>query len=210
MAVIGYIRVSSKRQTLTHQRYEIINFGTKENIKIDSWVQERISSREPLDKRRLGRLLENLRKNDILVTTEISRLGRSLLEVMKILETCLSKNCQVWTIKENYRLGNDIQSKVLAFAFGLAAEIERNLISQRTKSGLADIRSKGKKLGRPLTEDSKKLKLKVYGKKVMRLWDEGLSKSEIARRIGVNRSAVRHFIEKAEAETPVAPQKKNT
>ena len=81
------------------------------------------------------------------------------MEVMHILETCLNKNCRVWTIKESYRLGNDIQSKVMAFAFGLAAEIERQLISQRTKSSLENIRASGKKLGRPPKAASKKLKL---------------------------------------------------
>ena len=78
---------------------------------------------------------------------------------MRILENCLNKNCQVWTIKENYRLGNDIQSKVMAFAFGLSAEIERNLISQRTKASLDSIRAMGKRLGRPFSAQSKKLKL---------------------------------------------------
>ena len=81
-----------------------------------------------------------------------------MLEVMHILETCLNKNCQVWTLKENYRLGNDIQSKVMAFAFGLSAEIERNLISQRTKASLDNIRATGKKLGRPFAAQSKKTK----------------------------------------------------
>ena len=120
MTTIGYIRVSSSKQTLEHQRFEIENFALKEGIKIDEWIEEKISSRKALDKRKLGELLNNLQENDILITCEISRLGRSLLEVMKILETCLNKNCQVWTLKENYCLGNDIQSKVLAFAFGLA------------------------------------------------------------------------------------------
>lgn len=144
MTTIGYIRVSSNKQTLEHQRFEIENFAAKEHIKIDSWIEEKISSRKALEKRKLNELLKNMEENDVLITCEISRLGRSLLEVMKILETCLNKNCQVWTIKENYRLGNDIQSKVLAFAFGLAAEIERNLISQRTKSSLANIKASGK------------------------------------------------------------------
>ena len=148
MANIGYIRVSSNKQTLQHQRFEIENFALKNGIKIDTWVEEKISSRKALEKRQLGELLNNLQENDVLITCEISRLGRSLLEVMKILETCLNKNCQVWTLKENYRLGNDIQSKVLAFAFGLAAEIERQLISERTKSSLANIKASGKKLGR--------------------------------------------------------------
>ena len=85
---------------------------------------------------------------------------------MRILETCLTKNCQVLTIKKNYRLGNDIQSKVLAFAFGLAAEIERNLISQRTKSSLANLKASGKKLGSPLDAESQKLKLSKNTKKL--------------------------------------------
>ena len=159
MANIGYIRVSSNKQTLEHQRFEIENFALKNNIKIDTWVEEKISSRKALKNRKLGELLDNLQENDVLISCEISRLGRSLLEVMRILETCLNKNCQVWTLKENYRLGNDIQSKVLAFAFGLAAEIERQLISERTKSSLANIKAQGKKLGRPFNAKTKKLKL---------------------------------------------------
>ncbi len=106
MTTIGYIMVSSNKQTLEHQRFEIENFALKEGIKIDTWIEEKISSRKALDKRKLGELLNNLQENDILITCEISRLGRSLLEVMKILETCLNKNCQVWTLKENYRLGS--------------------------------------------------------------------------------------------------------
>ena len=205
MTTIGYIRVSSNKQTLKHQRFEIENFAVKNNIKIDTWVEEKISSRKALDKRKLGELLNNLQENDILITCEISRLGRSLLEVMKILETCLNKNCQVWTLKENYRLGNDIQSKVLAFAFGLAAEIERKLISERTKSSLANIKASGKKLGRPLTAESKKLKLSKNAKRVQNLVNKGLSKSQIARILGVNRSTVRHFIERIELPSYLAP-----
>lgn len=196
MTTIGYIRVSSNKQTLEHQRFEIENFAAKEHIKIDSWIEEKISSRKALDKRKLNELLKNMEENDVLITCEISRLGRSLLEVMKILETCLNKNCQVWTIKENYRLGNDIQSKVLAFAFGLAAEIERNLISQRTKSSLANIKASGKKLGRPFTSESKKLKLSKNAKKFKELFDNGLSKSQLAKTFGVSRNTVRHFIDR--------------
>ncbi|MBR3676971.1 MAG: master DNA invertase Mpi family serine-type recombinase [Alphaproteobacteria bacterium] len=194
MTTIGYIRVSSNKQTLEHQRFEITNFATKEGLKIDSWIEEKISSRKSLDKRKLGELLNNLQENDILITCEISRLGRSLLEVMKILETCLNKNCQVWTIKENYRLGNDIQSKVLAFAFGLAAEIERNLISQRTKSSLANIRATGKKLGRPFNAETKKLKLAKNQRQIQSLLKKGVSKSKIAKIFGVQRATLRKFI----------------
>lgn len=194
MTTIGYIRVSSNKQTLEHQRFEIENFALKEGIKIDTWIEEKISSRKALDKRKLGELLNNLQENDVLITCEISRLGRSLLEVMKILETCLNKNCQVWTIKENYRLGNDIQSKVLAFAFGLAAEIERNLISQRTKSSLASIKATGKKLGRPFNAETKKLKLAKNQKRIQTLLAKGVSKSQIARIFNVERATLRKYL----------------
>lgn len=196
MANIGYIRVSSNKQTLEHQRFEIENFALKKGIKIDTWVEEKISSRKVLKNRKLGELLDNLQENDVLISCEISRLGRSLLEVMRILETCLNKNCQVWTLKENYRLGNDIQSKVLAFAFGLAAEIERKLISDRTKSSLANIKAQGKKLGRPFTAESKKLKLSKNSKKIQKLLDKHMSKSEIARILGVGRGTLRRYLDR--------------
>jgi len=196
MSVIGYIRVSSNKQTLEHQRFEIEQFVKLQGLEVDNWIEEKISSRKALKKRKLGDLLENLQENDILISCEISRFGRSLLEVMRILEICLTKNCQVWTIKENYRLGNDIQSKVLAFAFGLAAEIERNLISQRTKSSLANLKATGKKLGRPLASESQKLKLSKNSKKIRNLLSKGVSKSQIAKILGVQRSTLRRFIER--------------
>lgn len=194
MANIGYIRVSSSKQTFQHQKYEITNFALKNGIKIDKWIEETISSRKALDKRKLSEVLSNLQENDRLITCEISRLGRSLLEVMMILQTCLNKNCQVWTLKENYRLGNDIQSKVMAFAFGLAAEIERQLISQRTKSSLANIKANGKKLGRPLNSKTKKLKLSKNQKRIQKLLEKGVSKSQIAKIFGVQRSTLRKYL----------------
>lgn len=194
MTVIGYIRVSSTKQTGTHQRYEIMQFAEQNHIKIDRWVMETISSRKPLNKRQLGQLLDELQDGDILIAAEISRLGRSLLEVMRILETCLNKNCQVWTLKENYRLGNDIQSKVMAFAFGLSAEIERNLISQRTKASLESVRATGKRLGRPFSAQSKKLKLSRNTKKIKDWLDSGVTRYRIAKMMSVSPSTVAHFI----------------
>lgn len=196
MAIVGYIRVSTDKQTLAHQKYEIEQFVQKQGIKIDQLEEETISSRKPLHKRKLGKLLEELNNGDVLIACEISRLGRSLLEVMKILEICLNKNCEVWTIKENYRLGNDIQSKVMAFAFGLSAEIERNLISQRTKASLESIKASGKKLGRPFEAQSKKLKLSKNTKKVRNLLDKGVSKAQIARIMNVQKITLRRFIQR--------------
>lgn len=196
MSVIAYIRVSSNKQTLEHQRFEIKNFARKEGLKIDKYIEEKISSRKSLNNRQLGKLLDNLQEKDILISSEISRLGRSLMEVMRILEICLNRNCQVWTLKENYRLGNDIQSKVLAFAFGLAAEIERNLISQRTKASLDNLKAAGKKLGRPVAARNKSLKLTRNTDKVRGLMSIGASKAQIARIMCVERSTVRRFIQR--------------
>ena len=194
MAVIGYIRVSSNKQTCEHQHYEIEQFAHQNNIIVDRWVEETISSRKALNKRQLGRLLEELKEGDILMSAEISRLGRSLLEVMHILENCLNKNCQVWTIKEHYRLGNDIQSKVMAFAFGLSAEIERNLISQRTKASLDNIRATGKRLGRPFSAQSKKLKLSRNTKKIKQWLENGFTRYRIAKMMSVSPATVSNFI----------------
>lgn len=194
MSVIGYIRVSSNKQTLEHQRFEIEQFAKQNHIIVNRWIMETISSRKALNKRKLGELLNELQPNDILIAAEISRLGRSLLEVMHILEYCLNKNCQVWTLKENYRLGNDIQSKVMAFAFGLSAEIERNLISQRTKASLESVRATGKRLGRPFASQSKKLKLSQNTKKIKRWLEKGFTRYRIAKMMSVTPATVSNFI----------------
>lgn len=147
--VYGYIRVSSDKQTVENQRFEINKFCEKQNIVINDWIEETISGTKNYTKRQLGRLLRKVHKDDIIICSELSRLGRNLFMIMEILNICMTKECRVWTIKDNYRLGDDIQSKVLAFAFGLSAEIERNLISQRTKEALARKKAEGAKLGHP-------------------------------------------------------------
>lgn len=175
----AYIRVSTEQQTCANQRHEIELFADHNNIKIDCWTEEVISSRKNLQERKLSKILKHLKKGDILIATELSRLGRNMLEVMGILRLCLEKDCQIWTLKENYRLGADIQSKVLAFAFSLASEIERQLISERTKNSLQRLKDEGKHLGRPF--GFKHNKLKRQHKKIKELVDKGVSKAEIAR-----------------------------
>lgn len=192
--IYGYVRVSCVKQTIEHQEFEIKEFAAKNGIHIDNWVEETISSRKSLKQRKLGQLLDNLHDGDIIIACEISRLGRSLLEVMGILQICLTKNCQVITIKENYHLGNDIQSQVLAFAFGLSAQIERNLISQRTKMSLDNLKASGKRLGRPFGAEAKKLKLSKNAKKIKELLDKKIPKAQIARLMGVQKMTLRRFI----------------
>ncbi len=190
----GYIRVSSDKQTVENQRFEIENFANLNGFKIDGWIEETISGTKNYDKRELGKLLNKVKKDDLIICAELSRLGRNLFMIMEILNICMTKECKVWTIKDNYRLGEDIQSKVLAFAFGLSAEIERNLISQRTKEALARKRSEGVVLGRPKGRKSSHLKLTGKEETIRVLRQQNVSKSEIARIFGVHRMTVDSFI----------------
>lgn len=192
--IYGYIRVSTDHQHTANQHHEIELFTSKNDMKIDKWVEEIISSRKPLHERRLGKILKKLKKGDILIATELSRLGRNLLEVMGILQECLEKDCQIWTLKENYRLGADIQSKVLAFAFSLASEIERQLISERTKISLQRLKDEGRHLGRPYGTSYQKLQ--KQHDRLMNLLDKGLTKAEIARSLGCSWLTVHRYMQR--------------
>ncbi len=192
--IYGYCRVSTAHQTEENQHFVIENFAKQNNIVIDSWVEEKISSGKKLQDRKLGALLKKLQSGDILITTEISRLGRSLLEVMGILQMCLEHDCQIWTLKENFRLGTDIQSKVLAFAFGLSAELSRSLLKERVRESLARLKANGKKLGRPIGAQSKQLKLSKNKKRINTLIDKGISKNEIARIMRVNKVTLYNYL----------------
>ncbi len=190
----GYIRVSTDKQTVENQRFEINRFCEKQGIVIDRWIEETISGAKEVEKRKLGRLLNRLHKDDMLICSELSRLGRNLLMIMSILNHCMNNDVQVWTIKDNYRLGSDINSKVLAFAFGLSAEIERNLISQRTKEALARKKAEGVVLGRPKGSKSNRTKLTGREKEINDLLKKNISKSAIGRILGVHRLTVSNFI----------------
>ena len=192
--VYGYIRVSSDKQTVENQRFEIIKFADKNSIVIDGWIEETISGTTQYDKRQLGKLLEKVKKDDMIICSELSRLGRSLFMIMEILNQCMQRECRVWTIKDGYRLGDDIQSKVLAFAFGLSAEIERNLISQRTKEALARKKAEGVVLGRPKGRKSTKVKLSGKEEVITELLIQGVPKVQIAKILKVNRNTLSKFI----------------
>ncbi len=192
--VYGYIRVSTDRQTVENQRFEIAEFCKQHNIQVEKWIDETISGTKEIDKRKLGNLLDSLQKGDILICSELSRLGRNLLMIMSILNLCMVKEVEVWTIKDNYRLGSDISSKVLAFAFGLSAEIERNLISQRTKEALARMKAEGIHIGRPLGAKSQVVKLSGKEKQIESLLMQRMPKIKIALTLGVHRSTLRRFL----------------
>ena len=192
--IYGYIRVSTDKQSLENQEFEINSFCNKENIKIDKWITETISGTKDFEKRKLGKTIKKLKTGDILICSEISRLGRNLLQIMTILNICMRKETQVWTIKDNFRLGADIQSKVLAFAFSLSAEIERNLISQRTKEALARIKASGRKLGREFGCKNKKHVLDGKEDEIIRLFGRGMPKTKIAKIMGVSSRTIYNFL----------------
>ncbi|MCI5829953.1 MAG: master DNA invertase Mpi family serine-type recombinase [Treponema sp.] len=192
--IYGYIRVSSDKQTVENQRFEINNFCARQDMKVDGWIEETISGTKSYSKRELGKLLKQVQKDDLIICAELSRLGRNLFMIMEILNICMTKECKVWTIKDNYRLGDDIQSKVLAFAFGLSAEIERNLISQRTKEALARKKAEGVILGRKKGSKNSYNKLTGKEKQIKQWLLEGISKAEIARRCNVNKSTVFRYL----------------
>lgn len=194
--IYGYIRVSSDKQTVENQRFEINNFCLREGMVIDGWIEETISGTKAYNKRQLGNLLKRVQKDDLIICAELSRLGRNLFMIMEILNICMTKECRVWTIKDNYRLGEDIQSKVLAFAFGLSAEIERNLISQRTKEALARKKAEGVTLGRPKGRLSSPDKYKLSGKETLirELLIAQVSQRKIAKICKVDRNTLARYI----------------
>lgn len=194
--IYGYIRVSSDKQTVENQRFEINKFCERENIKIEGWIEETISGTKNYTKRQLGLLLKRVQKDDLIICAELSRLGRNLFMIMEILNICMTKECRVWTIKDNYRLGDDIQSKVLAFAFGLSAEIERNLISQRTREALARKKAEGVVLGRPKGKKNAPNKYKLSNKRTLiyELLKTNVSRRKIAKICKVDRNTLTRFI----------------
>lgn len=191
----GYIRVSTDKQTVENQRFEIQNYCTRKEIVIDGWIEETISGTKAYDKRELGKLLKKVRKDDLIICCELSRLGRNLFMIMEILALCMKKQCVVQTIKDNYTLGDDMQSKVLAFAFGLSAEIERNLISMRTKEALARLKAEGRHLGRPRGAKTAEEHMKLFTHKqyIKERYEQGYSFHRIAKRLHSSRNTISRF-----------------
>ena len=191
----GYIRVSTDRQDTDNQKLGIVSKADQLQLSIDEWISDDgvSGSKEP-EKRKLGKLLEKINSEDVVICSELSRLGRKLFMIMRILEHCMQVGAKVYTVKDGYELGDNIQCKVLAFAFGLAAEIERDMISKRTKEGLAKRRLDGVILGRPV---GRKGLSRIDGKDAVieKYLKGGLSIIEISRILKVSRSRLADFIQ---------------
>ena len=186
--IIGYLRVSTEKQNPENQRDEIRRFAQEKVFQIDCWVVETVSGKTAHKKRKLGRLLRKMQKGDTLIVTEISRLSRSLTEIMAIMGECLDREINIYTTKERYTFDNSINSKVLCFAFGLVAEIERNLISMRTKEALALKRAEGVRLGRRPGSDVKMQVIRDNSDRIEAMLASGMTVTKICRKIGISRN----------------------
>jgi DNA invertase Pin-like site-specific DNA recombinase len=180
--VIAYLRVSTEVQDLDSQKLELHEYARRNNIKIDKFVEVEISSRKSNKARKIDELLENLQAGDLLLVSELSRLARSVGQIIQIVDALIKKQVRFIAVKESIRINGkqNIQTKTMITMFGLFAEIERDLISERTKQGLALARKKGKLLGRP--KGSGKSKLDQFEPEIGALLKNGSSKTFIAKR----------------------------
>ena len=196
MKTFSYIRVSTNEQDLKSQKLAILDFAQKEGIKIDEFIELKISAKRTTKDRRVDELLERLNKGDRLIVSEISRLGRSLGQIIEITNALVKEGVSFIAIKEGIRLEGkqDIQTKVMISLFGLFSEVERDLISERTKEGLAKIKASGKRLGRPKGAFSGS-RLDGREGEISSLLKKGVSKASIAKITGVSRTNLHHFIE---------------
>lgn len=194
MTTIAYIRVSTEMQNYSAQEFEIKKYCEENHIKVDRWISESVSGTLPMEKRKLGRAISSMRRGDRLICTEISRLGRNMLMIMSILNICSGKGISIHSIKDHFDLSDNINSKIIAFAFALAAEIERNLISQRTKEALAVKRLEGIRLGRP-PGSSKKMQLVCKDKnKIQDMLDKNVPLNKIAKRYNIHRNTLKRYL----------------
>lgn len=201
--IYGYLRVSSDDQDVNSQKQGVVAFAESHNWKIDEYISdEGVSGGKDPDKRNLGPLLKKLKKDDVLIASEISRLGRDLYMVMDILHFCMKTGCKIYTVKDNFTLDDNVQSKVLAFAFGLAAEIERQMIRQRTKEGLRMRMKLGVMLGRPIgakTADDVMCPPELK-EKVMEQYKWGVPERRIAVNFGVDRGTLTRWLHRWEVK----------
>lgn len=191
---VAYLRVSTTEQDLEKNKFDILQLANEKGLGRVQWVEETVSGRVSWRKRRLAQVLEQLQSGDTLIVSELSRLGRSMLECMEILSIASQKGICLYAVKGNWRLDNSIQSKIVAMAFSMAAEIERDLISQRTKEALAARKKAGYVLGRP--RGSGKSKLDGYVPEIQALLANGSTQKFIAQRYGTTEANLSRWLAK--------------
>ena len=196
--VIAYIRVSTQEQSYQGQRYEIETWCRQNGISVDKWVEEKVSGMRNVQDRTLGKVIGKMKEGDLLVCTELSRLGRNMMMVMSILNRCSEKYIRIRSIKDNFELSDSLQSKIIAFAFSLAAEIERNLIAERTREALAAKKAEGIKLGRPRGKSRERQRYDHMREYVLRMLEQKRPRREIAKRVGIHPNTLSRYLREDE------------
>lgn len=192
--VIAYIRVSTELQSYEGQQYEIEQWCHRRNWEVHRWVQEKVSGAKEINRRTLGRLLKRMNRGDVLVCTELSRLGRNMMMVMGILNMCSQKGIKIYSIKDNFELSDSLNAKIIAFAFSLAAEIERNLISQRTREALAAKKQAGIKLGRPFGKSRERKRFDDREDYIRTRRNQGVSIGSLAQELKMHRNTLSRYL----------------
>lgn len=191
---IGYLRVSTAEQDLEKNKMEILKLAHEKDLGKVKFVEEKVSGKVSWRKRKISEVLDELEGGDTIIVSELSRLGRSMLECMEILSIAMQKGLHVYAIKGQWKLDDSIQSKIIAMAFSMAAEIERDLISQRTKEALRARKASGKPLGRP--KGPGKSKLDAFQPEIEALLKNGSTKRFIAKRYGTSEGNLYHWLKK--------------
>ncbi len=195
MTVYGYLRVSTDNQDCDNQKIGVEALAEKHGLPIESWIiDDGVSGTKEPEKRQLGKLLKKIKSGDVIICSELSRLGRKLFMVISILEHCMKVGAKVLTVKDGYELGDNVQSKILAFAFGLVAELEREMISKRTKEALQRLKSQGRSLGRPRGRKNRKHVWNGKEEQISRLLKQGVGKTKTARITGMGVGSIYAFI----------------
>jgi DNA invertase Pin-like site-specific DNA recombinase len=191
---IAYLRVSTNDQDLEKNQADILRLANRKNLGQVHFVEETASGRVPWRRRKIATILEQLQPDDTLVVSELSRLGRSMLECMEILSIATQKGINLHAVKGEWQLDGSMQSKIIAMAFAMAAEIERDLISQRTKEALQAKKAAGVTLGRP--RGPGKSKLDPYQPEIKSLLANGATQRFIAKRYGTTEANLHHWLKK--------------
>jgi len=191
---IGYLRVSTADQDLDKNKADILHLANEKKLGTVEWVKEQASGKINWRKRKIAQMIDSLKEGDSILVSELSRLGRSMLECMEILSISLEKKITIYAVKGNWQLDQSIQSKIIAMAFSMAAEIERDLISQRTKEALAARKKQGVKLGRP--KGTGKSKLDQYKPEIEALLTNGATQKFIAQRYDATEATVSRWVKK--------------
>jgi len=191
---IGYLRVSTSEQDMEKNKADILQLANAKKLGHVEWVEEKVSGVKDWKKRKLGKVFESLKKGDAVIVPELSRLGRSTLQILEIMKLAKERKIAVHAIKGGWSLNGSIESKIVLTMFAMIAEIERDLISERTKEGLRARKTAGVKLGRP--KGPGKSKLDQYRDEIIALVNNGSTKTFIAKKYGCSVQNLYNWMQK--------------